>query len=82
MADDQTRVVVRMPAHLVQALDKLGREAHRHRSELIRESVVRYVQERERQQLRDCLIQGYLEWGQLNAAWAEEEWDQTVLPRE
>lgn len=71
-----------MPAELVRALDALGREARRHRSDLIRESVARFVHECERQQLRAKLIQGYQEWGQVYQDLADEEWDPTALPQE
>jgi CopG family transcriptional regulator/antitoxin EndoAI len=82
MADDHTRVVVRMPPELVAALDRLGRESHRHRSELIRESIQRYLADREREVLRNQLIEGYQAWNQTYETLGDEEWSPGALPRE
>jgi predicted transcriptional regulator len=82
MARGDARVMVRLSPELLEALDALGRDLHRPRSQLIRESVARYVEESKREQLRQALIQGYQEWSQINSALAEDAWNPTVLPGE
>ena len=72
---EETRLSVRMPRDLVEALDDLGREQHRRRGDLIRESVARYVDQRTRQRLRAQLIEGYREWQELYPNLSGEEWD-------
>jgi metal-responsive CopG/Arc/MetJ family transcriptional regulator len=82
MAQDHTRVVVRMPSELVAALDRLGRERRLRRSELIRESVERYLADHDRETLRSQLIEGYQAWSAVYAVLGEEEWSPDALPRE
>lgn len=82
MSDGHTRVVVRMPNGLVEALDALSRQENRCRSDLIRESVAEYLRRRDRDALREQLIQGYQEWGAVNQALAEDEWDWTAPTRD
>ncbi|NMP23216.1 ribbon-helix-helix protein, CopG family [Sulfobacillus sp. DSM 109850] len=79
---DNRRVVVRLPHHLVDALDQVASGEGRHRSELIRESVEFYLAEQRRQEIRQALIQGYQEMGFLNSALAEERWDLVGVPKE
>lgn len=76
------RVVVRLPHHLVDALDAVAGGEGRHRSEVIRASVEFYLAEQKRQRLRQQLIEGYQELGVLNAAIAEERWDLVGLSQE
>jgi len=76
------RVVVRLPHHLVDALDQVASGEGRKRSELIRESVEFYLAEQRRQQIREELIKGYQEMGFLNVAFAEERWDLAGIPQE
>lgn len=76
------RVVVRLPHHLVDALDAVADTGRRHRSDVIRESVEFYLAERERQQIRQQLIEGYQELNQLTAAYADERWDMAGFSRE
>ncbi|MCL8207859.1 MAG: ribbon-helix-helix domain-containing protein [Actinomycetia bacterium] len=82
MGNGHMRVVVRMPNGLVEALDALSRQENRCRSDLIRESVAEYLRRRDRDALREQLIRGYQEWGAVNQALAEAEWDWTDPPRE
>lgn len=79
---ENRRVVVRLPHHLVNALDEVADNGGRHRSDVIRESVEFYLAERERRQLRRQLIEGYQELNQLTAAFAEEHWDLAGFPQE
>ncbi len=76
------RVVVRLPHHLVDALDQVASGEGRNRSEVIRESVEFYLAEQRRQKIRQELIQGYQEMGFLNSALAEERWDWASMPQE
>jgi len=82
MAESQARVMVRLSQDLLEALDALGRDLKRPRSQLIRESVARYVEESRRERIRQALIQGYQEWSQVNVQLAEEAWNPTGLPGE
>jgi CopG family transcriptional regulator/antitoxin EndoAI len=80
--EENRRVIVRMPHHLVDALDKMADGEGRHRSEVIRESVEFYIAEQRKRQLRQELIQGYQELGTLNAVLAEEPWEYAGVPQE
>lgn len=80
MAQSDTRVMVRLSQDLLEALDALGRDLNRPRSQLIRESVARYVEDSRRERIRQALIQGYQEWGQVNAQLAEDVWSPIARP--
>lgn len=80
--EENRRVVVRLPHYLVDALDAVADGGRRHRSDIIRESVEFYLAERERQQLRQQLIEGYQELSHLPSAWSEERWDFAGYSRE
>lgn len=80
--EENRRVIVRMPHHLVDALDKMADGEGRHRSEVIRESVEFYIAEQRKRQLRQELIQGYQELGALNAALVEDSWEYVGHPQE
>jgi predicted transcriptional regulator len=82
MAQGDARVMVRLSPELLEALDALGQDLKRPRSQLIRESVARYVEESQKQRLRQALIQGYQEWSQVNVALAEESWSPPALSGE
>lgn len=82
MAQSDARVMVRLSEDLLEALDALGRDLNRPRSQLIRESVARYVEESRRERIRQALIQGYQEWSQVNVQLAEEAWSPISLPGE
>jgi CopG family transcriptional regulator/antitoxin EndoAI len=74
--DVSRRVVVRLPHQLVDALDVVAGQRGRHRSDVIRESVEFFLAEQERQTIRQQLIQGYQELGQLDIPSEPEElWD-------
>jgi predicted transcriptional regulator len=80
MAQSDTRVMVRLSQDLLEALDALGRDLNRPRSQLIRESVARYVEDSRRERIRQALIQGYQEWSQVNAQLAEDVWSPSARP--
>lgn len=80
--EENRRVVVRLPHHLIDALDACASGEGRHRSELIRESVEFYLTEQRRQRIRQELIEGYQELGFLNSALAEERWDLVGILKE
>jgi metal-responsive CopG/Arc/MetJ family transcriptional regulator len=82
MAGERTRVVVSMPADVVEALDRLGRERGCHRNSLIRESVERFLQDHDRELLRARLIEGYQAWSTVYEALGDDEWSPNALPRE
>lgn len=80
--EENRRVVVRLPHHLIDALDAVADGEGRHRSEVIRKSVELYLAEQKRERIRQELIQGYQEMGFLNSALAEEHWDAIGYSRE
>ncbi|MGC8490065.1 MAG: CopG family ribbon-helix-helix protein [Clostridia bacterium] len=80
MAQSDTRVMVRLSQDLLEALDALGRDLNRPRSQLIRESVARYVEDSRRERIRQALIQGYEEWSQVNAQPTEDVWSPIARP--
>lgn len=80
--EENRRVVVRLPHHLIDALDAVAGDEGRHRSQVIRESVEFYLAEQKRQRIRQELIQGYQELGGFNSALAEEQWDVVGFYRE
>jgi predicted transcriptional regulator len=82
MAQSETRVMVRLSQELLEALDALGRDLKRPRSQLIRESVARYVADSRRERIRQALIEGYQEWSQLNVQLAEDAWNLIGPPGE
>ena len=74
--DVNRRVVVRHPDQLVNALDVVAGRCGRHRSDVIRESVEFFLAEQERQTIRQQLIEGYQELGDMGTGPGTEEcWD-------
>lgn len=67
------RIIVSVPTNLLQEVDGIvALEAGRTRSELIREALWCYIEERKKRALRERLKQGYQEMATLNLQLAEE----------
>lgn len=70
---DYKRIMITVPANLLQEFDGIvALEAGANRSQLIREALRRYIEERKRRSLRERLKEGYLAMGSLNLQLAEE----------
>lgn len=81
MAEDERRVVVRLPNRLLEALDAYT-GARKRRSAAIRESVEYFLAQKERLRLREQLIAGYQELGRLAYSPWDEEWDVQPSPED
>jgi CopG family transcriptional regulator/antitoxin EndoAI len=65
------RIVVQVPSQLLAEVDGLVAMDQASRSELIREAVRIYVDERKRRDMRGRMAKGYQEMARLNLALAE-----------
>lgn len=69
---DYKRIMISVPASLLREFDGLALEAGSNRSEMVREALRRFIEERKKRTLRERLKQGYLEMANLNLKLAEE----------
>jgi CopG family transcriptional regulator/antitoxin EndoAI len=69
---DYKRIMISVPASLLREFDGLALEAGSNRSEMVREALRRFIEERKKRTLRERLKQGYLEMANLNLQLAEE----------
>lgn len=77
----QRRIMVSLPAGMLQEVDGITSEEKLNRSQLIREAMRFYLEERKRRHLREQLRRGYVEMAQLNLELAQEgPWDDGPLP--
>lgn len=65
------RIVIQVPSQLLAEVDGLVAMDQASRSELIREAVRIYVEERKRRDMRGRMARGYQEMARLNLALAE-----------
>lgn len=66
------RIVISLPSSLVEEVDGLATTERRNRSELFREAMEVYIEDKKKRDLRDQLKKGYLEMASLNSMLAEE----------
>lgn len=71
MADNK-RIMICLPVALLDEIDDMKEFENKNRSELIREAMKFYMQEKKRSRLREEMRRGYLEMAQLNLFLAEE----------
>jgi len=64
--------MISLPHNLLQEVDGIIALENRSRSAFIREAMWRYLQEREKSQLRERMQRGYLEMGNLNLRLSNE----------
>jgi CopG family transcriptional regulator/antitoxin EndoAI len=76
---DYKRIMISVPANLLQEFDGLALEAGSNRSEMVREALRRFIEERKKRTLRERLKQGYLEMASLNLQLAEEGFEPDEL---
>ena len=66
------RIMISLPQELLSAVDDVVADESKSRSEFIREAMKLYLQERNKQQLRTRMQNGYLEMAGINLALARE----------
>lgn len=77
------RIMISVPASLLREFDGLvALEAGCNRSELVREALRRFIEERKKRTLRESLKQGYLEMAKLNLQLAEEGFELEIRKTE
>lgn len=69
---DSKKIILSLPAELLDRVDDCLRYENKNRSEWVREAIVHYLSEREKARLRAQMEQGYREMGLLNLALSEE----------
>lgn len=69
------RIVVSIPHNLLQEVDVIVQREHLNRSQLIREAMKYYLQERKRRQIRESMQKGYLEMAKINLNIASEAFE-------
>ncbi len=72
MLAEYERVVVDLPANLVRQIDGIAAKERSGRSEFIRKAAKHYIDEKERQRLKEELRAGYQEMAELNLRIAQE----------
>ena len=77
------RIMISVPANLLREFDGLvALEAGSNRSELVREALQCFIEERKKRTLRERLKQGYLEMANLNLQLAEEGFELAIRKSE
>lgn len=71
MADNK-RIIISLPISLLEEVDGITGEERTNRSQLIREAMRFYLEERKKSRLREAMRRGYLEMAQINLALAQE----------
>ncbi|WP_339064316.1 ribbon-helix-helix protein, CopG family [Tepidibacillus marianensis] len=64
--------MISLPQNLLQEVDGVARKEKSNRSELIREAMKLYLQERRKQTIRESMQQGYVEMAKINLNLASE----------
>ena len=66
------RIMISLPQNLLQEVDGVAATEKRSRSEFIREAMKLYLQERNKQQIREQMRKGYQEMAGINLSLAQE----------
>lgn len=69
---DSKRIMVSLPASLLKEVDGLTNMEKKNRSELIKEAMRFYLEEKRKTRLREQMRAGYLEMARINLALADE----------
>lgn len=69
---DIKRIMICLPVSLLQEVDGVMDLEKKNRSELIREAMRFYLEERKKSRLREQMRRGYLEMAQINLSLAQE----------
>ncbi len=65
------RIMISVPAGLLQEVDGIAALENGNRSEIIRSAVREYIDERKRRERRESMCRGYAEMGSINLVLAE-----------
>ncbi len=66
------KIIVSVPDSLLAEMDLMSVEESKNRSEIVREAIRLYINERRKMVLREQLRKGYIEMGDINKAIADE----------
>jgi len=66
------KVIISLPESLLDQADRIMKEDDKNRSELVREALVLYLNERKKERIREELMHGYKAMGLLNISLSEE----------
>ncbi len=66
------KIIISLPAPLLEQTDRIAEEQDKNRSELIREALLLYLSEQKKKKIRENLIRGYEEMNGLSLILAEE----------
>lgn len=69
------RIMISLPHHLLEEVDGIVATEKRTRSDFIREAMRLYLEEREKQQIRERMQRGYMEMAKLNLRLANEAFE-------
>ena len=69
---DTKRIMISLPHYLLEEVDGIVASEKRSRSDFIREAMRLYLEEREKQQIRERMQKGYMEMAKLNLRLANE----------
>lgn len=64
--------MISLPQHLLQEVDGVVESENSNRSELIREAMKLYLQEKKKQHIRESMQRGYMEMANINLDLASE----------
>ncbi len=65
------RIMISVPAGLLEEVDGIAALEKGNRSEVIRCAVRAYIEERKKRETREWMRRGYIEMAQVNLDWAE-----------
>ncbi|MBS5913604.1 MAG: ribbon-helix-helix protein, CopG family [Paenibacillus macerans] len=66
------RIMISLPAHLLQEVDGIVAMENSNRSELIRQAMKLYLNERKKRFIRESMQRGYMEMAKINLSMASE----------
>ncbi|BCJ87216.1 CopG family ribbon-helix-helix protein [Effusibacillus dendaii] len=86
MLSNKKRIMVSIPNHLLQEMDGIVEQEKSNRSELIRQAMRLYLNERKKRFIRETMQRGYMEMAKINLniaseAFLAEEEAETTLER-
>jgi len=66
------KVIIGLPCNLLNEIDEMAKREKLNRSELIRQAIKMYLQDRKRKVIREMMQQGYMEMAKINLNIASE----------
>jgi CopG family transcriptional regulator/antitoxin EndoAI len=71
-ARNTKRIMISLPEYLLQEVDGVAEKENSNRSELIRQAMKLYLNERKKRLLREAMQRGYMEMANINLRMASE----------